>query len=165
MKNVFFIAVIGFFGFLSCRNDDLVVQQIDQVLNIYIDSAGQDMLNSTLANSYTTVQMNDVLGLTDNAPVSFNLKKSVDTINYVEYIAGARRLVIDSLRESKTYESRIALLLTKRLNDSMSTLQNDTMVIQYESTPEIFQISKVFYNRILQFTKVGNEPNIVKIQK
>lgn len=165
MKNVFFIAVIGFFGFLSCRNDDLVVQQIDQVLNIYIDSVGQDMLNSTLANSYSTIQMNDVFGLTDNAPVSVSLKKTVDTINYIEYIAGAQRIAIDSLGDAKTYESRIALLLTKRINDSVTTLQNDTMIIQYLSTPEIFQVSKVFYNQVLQFTKVGNEPNIVKIQK
>ena len=63
------------------------------------------------------------------------------------------------------YESKIALSFTKNLTDSTSTTINDTMTVQYRLTPEIFQVSKIWYNNVLQFTKVAEEPNIVKIQK
>lgn len=165
MKNLFFFATIIFFAFLSCRNDDREVQQIDQVLNIYIDSAGTDLLNNKLAGAYTNIQWNDVNGLTDNSPVGFSNIKDADTINNLEYLAGAKRLGIDSLGNSKTYESKIALKLTKKLTDSTNSITNDTMTIQYKSTPELFQISKVWYNNILKFTKVQGQPNIVKITK
>ena len=150
---------------ISCRNDENSIQKIDQVLHLYIDSAGQDMLNSNIAGSYTNISWNDVYGLTDNSPISFSNIKDVDTVNYLEYLAGAKRRGIDSTIDSKTYESRIALLLTRKINDSTTTITNDTMVIQYKYTPEIFQVSKVWYNDILKFTKVGDEPNIVKISK
>lgn len=165
MKNVFFFLTLAFFAFLSCRNDDRGVQQIDQILNIYIDSAGKDLLNNKIAGSYTNIQWNDVNGITDNAPVSFSNKKDADTINYLEYLAGARRIKIDSSGDTKRYESKIALLLTKRVNDSTSVTTNDTLTIQYNSNPELFQVSQVWYNKVLKFTKVQGQPNIVKITK
>lgn len=165
MKNVFFVMTLAFFAFLSCRNDEINVQQIDQVLNLYIDSAGQDMLNNKIAGSYTTISWNDINGLTDNAPVSFSTKKDADTVTYLEYLAGAKRIAIDSAGDSKTYESRIALALTKKVNDSTNAVSNDTMVIQYNSTPEVFEVSKIWYNNVLYFTKVQGQPNIVKITK
>lgn len=165
MKNLFFLATVVFFTFLSCRNDDRSVQQIDQILNIYIDSAGQDMLNSKIAGSYINIQWNDINGLTDNSPVSFNNKKDADTLNYMEYLAGAKRIAIDSSGSSKTYESKIALALTKKVNDSTRKVSNDTMIIHYTSTPELFQVSNIWYNKILKFTKVQGQPNIVKITK
>lgn len=165
MKNVFFVLTLAFFAFLSCRNDEINVQQIDQVLNLYIDSAGQDMLNNKIPGSYTTISWNDINGLTDNAPVSFSTKKDADTLTYLEYLAGAKRIAIDSAGDSKTYESRIALALTKKVNDSTNAVSNDTMVIQYSSTPDVFEVSKIWYNNILYFTKVQGQPNIVKITK
>ena len=165
MKNVFFFLTLGFFAFLSCRNDSIPVQQIDQILNIYIDSAGKDLLNSKIPGSYTNIQWNDVNGITDSAPVNFSNKKDADTINYLEYLAGARRIVIDSSGDSKRYEAKIALLLTKRINDSTSVIKNDTLRIQYNSSPELFQVSQVWYNNVLEFTKVQGQPNIVKITK
>ncbi len=165
MKNVFFLIVIIFFAFSSCRSDEESVQKIDQVINLYIDSLGQDMLNDKLPGSYISSTMNDVYGLTDNAPVSFTLKKTVDTINYVEYLAGARRIGIDSTGSSKTYESKIALKLTKKINDSTRAITNDTLTIQYLSTSDIFQVSKIWYNNTLQFTKVEGLPNTIKIVK
>lgn len=165
MKNLFFILIISFFTVLSCRNDSRDVQNIDQVLNIYIDSAGKDLLNSKIAGSYTNILWNDVNGLRDNAPVNFNLKKNADTLNYMEYLAGARRIAIDSIGNSKTYESRINLFLTKRITDSTSSITKDLMVIQYTSTPQLFQVSKVFYNNLLKYTKVDGQPNVVKITK
>ena len=164
MKNVFFLTIIVFFAFVSCRSDDDSVQRIDQVINLYIDSLGQDMLNSKVPGSYTNSRMNDVYGLTDNAPVSFTIKKDSDTISYIEYLAGAKRIGIDSSGTSKTYESKVALFLTKKVNDT-NRVTNDTITIQYLSTPELFQVSKLWYNGVLQFTKVEGQPNTVKIVK
>ncbi|MDQ0476674.1 MULTISPECIES: hypothetical protein [Chryseobacterium] len=164
MKNLFFITLLVFFAFLSCRNEEEPVQKIDQVINLYIDSLGQDMLNAKIPGSYISSSMNDVYGLTDNAPVSVSMKKDADTINYIEYLAGAKRIGIDSSGNSKTYESKIALQLTKKINNS-NRITNDTMTVQYQSTPELFQVSKIWYNGVLQFTKVDGQPNTVKIVK
>lgn len=164
MKNVFFLTIIVFFAFLSCRSNEDSVQRIDQVINLYIDSLGQDMLNSKVPGSYTSSRMNDVYGLTDNAPVSFTIKKDADTISYIEYLAGAKRIGIDSSGTSKTYESKVALFLTKKVNDT-NRVTNDIITIQYLSTPELFQVSKLWYNGVLQFTKVEGQPNTVKIVK
>lgn len=164
MKNEFFLTIIVFFAFVSCRSDDDSVQRIDQVINLYIDSLGQDMLNSKVPGSYSNSRMNDVYGLTDNAPVSFTIKKDADTISYIEYLAGAKRMGIDSSGTSKTYESKLALFLTKKVNDT-NRVTNDTITIQYLSTPELFQVSKLWYNGVLQFTKVEGQPNTVKIVK
>ena len=164
MKNVFFLLLAVFVVFLSCRSDEDSVQKIDQIINVYIDSLGQDMLNTKLAGSYISSTMNDVYGLTDNAPISISIKKDADTINYIEYLAGAKRIAIDSTANSKTYESKIALNLTKKIADA-NRITNDTMTIQYLSTPNFFQVSKIWYNGVLQFTKVEGQPNTVKIVK
>lgn len=165
MKNIFFLSLVVLLAFLSCRKDDVEVQQIDQILQVYIDSAGQDMLNSNLKGGYTNISMNDVYGITDNAPVSFNQKKDADTISYIEYVAGSRRVLVDSSASQKIYESKIALAMTKKINDSVSFSINDTMIVQYNSSPQLFQVSKVWYNGQLKFTKVQDQLNIVKIVK
>jgi len=165
MKNLFFLMLISLFTFLSCRSEDESVQKIDQIINLYIDSLGQDMLNSKVPGSYINSRMNDVYGLTDDAPVSFTVKKDADTISYIEYLAGAKRIGIDSVGDFKMYESKVALFLTKKINDSTNRVSNDTMTIQYQSTPDLFQVSKIWYNGVLQFTKVEGQPNILKITK
>lgn len=165
MKNVFFTLLMVFFAMISCRNDDADIQKIDQIIHLYIDSADQDMLNNSIAGSYINFQGNDVYGLIDNAPVSFSNRKDADTVNYLEYLAGARRIGIDSVGEQKIYESKIALILTKRITNTTNAIINDTLTIQYTSTPTLFQVSKIYYNNILKFTKVEGEPNIVKITK
>jgi len=165
MKNLFFLSAVAFFAFLSCRNDELGLQKIDQIIQLYIDSAGQDMLNNNIIGGYTNIRMNDVNGLTDTAPVTFGSKKNADTVSYIEYVAGARRIRIDSSANSKTYESKIALLMTKKVSSTKSVIINDTMRIQYHWTPDLFQVSKIWYNNQLKFTKVGDELNIVKVSK
>lgn len=165
MKNLFFLMFVAFLGFISCRNDENDVQKIDQVMQLYIDSLGQDMLNVKLPGSYTTTSMNDVYGLTDNAPVTFSVKKDADTVSFIEYVAGAKRIRIDSTELSITYESKIGLTLIKSINDSVKRTTNDTMTIQYLSTPTLFEISKVWYNDVLQFNKVEGQPNVIKISK
>ena len=165
MKNIFFTLLMVFFALISCRNDDRDVQKIDQIIHLYIDSAGQDMLNSNIPGSYVNVQGNDEYGLVDSAPVNFSNKKDADTVNYLEYLAGARRIGIDSVGDNKNYESKIALILTKKVNNTTNAVIKDILTIQYSSTPTSFQVSKVYYNNILKFTKVEGEPNIVKITK
>lgn len=165
MKNIFFTLVILFFAFISCRDEDRIVQKIDQVMRLYIDSAGQDMLNSNIPGSYSNIQWNDVYGLNDIAPVNFSNTQDIDTVNFLEYVAGAKRIGVDSIDNQKIYESKIALNLTRIINDSTNAVTNDTMTIQYLSTPEIFHVSKVWYNNVLSFTKVDGEPNIIKIKK
>jgi hypothetical protein len=165
MKNLFFILMIGAFAVLSCRNEDENIQRIDQIIQLYIDSAGQDMLNSKIPGSYSDININDVYGLTDTAPVAFSLKKNEDTVTYLEYVAAAKRIAIDSTATFQTYESKLALQLTKKLNDSTNLVTNDTMKIQYQSTPKIFQVSKIWYNNELKFTKTDQLLNVVKISK
>ena len=165
MKNLFFLLLISGFSLLSCRNGDDVVQNIDQVIKLYIDSAGVDMLNSKIPGGYTNIRMNDVNGLRDSAPVSFNLQKDADTLNYIEYIAGARRIGIDTLAFPKTYESKIALRLDKKISETTTNVVNDTMTVQYSLTPELFQVSKIWYNGELKFTKTDGIPNVVKVTK
>lgn len=165
MKNVFFILMMGLFAFISCRNDGEDIQQIDQVIQLYIDSAGQDLLNSKLPGSYTEIKINDVYGLTDNAPINVSLKKNEDTVNYLEYVAEARRIIVDSTSTFKIYESKLALTLTKKINDSTKMVTNDTMKIQYQSSPELFQVSKIWYNEVLKFTKTDALLNVVEISK
>jgi len=165
MKNLFFILMIGAFAVLSCRNEDENIQRIDQIIQLYIDSAGQDMLNSKIPGSYTDININDVYGLTDTAPVAFSFKKNADTVSYLEYVAAAKRITIDSTATFQIYESKLALQLTKKLNDSTNLVTNDTMKIQYQSTPEIFQVSKIWYNNELKFTKTDQLLNVVKISK
>ena len=82
MKNVFFLSFLIIFALLSCRNDEAGVQKIDQIIRLYIDSAGQDMLNSNIQGGYTNIRMNDVYGLTDSAPVNFGTKKDQDTLSW-----------------------------------------------------------------------------------
>lgn len=165
MKNLFFILMIGAFAVLSCRNEDENIQRIDQIIQLYIDSAGQDMLNSKIPGSYSDININDVYGLTDTAPVAFSLKKNADTVTYLEYVAAAKRITIDSTATFQIYESKLALQLTKKLNDSTNLVTNDTVKIQYQSTPEIFQVSKIWYNNQLKFTKTDQLLNVVKISK
>lgn len=166
MKNIFFALVILFFAFISCRDDDKVTQNIDQVVHLYIDSAGQDMLNNNIPGSYTNIQWNDVYGFLDNAPVSFSNRKDIDTVNFLEYVAGARRILIDSSdSNTKIYESKIDFLLTKRLTDSTTTTFTETLTLNYLMKPEVFRLEKAWYKGNLVFSKVEGEPNIIKIKK
>lgn len=166
MKAIFVVFIVMFLVVTGCRNNDGDLQYIDQIAEIYIDSLGQDMLNSNIPGSYSSVSMNDVYGITDNAPVSFTPKKDADTISYLEYISGAKRILIDSANDNhRKYESKIALKLTRKVNDSVYKISNDTMVLQYDYLPEIFRINKVTYNGVLVFTKVPDQPNRIKISK
>lgn len=165
-RNLFVLFLITLFATSACRKDDEGVQRIDQILHLYIDSAGIDMLNSKIPGAYTQVKLNDVYGTTDNAPVSFQDKKDADTIHYIYYVAGARRIVTDSADSShKTVQSKIALNLVKQLTDTTFATTRDTLLLNYRFTPEVFELSEAFYNGTQVFTKTAGQPNVIKIHK
>ncbi|WP_261510284.1 hypothetical protein [Chryseobacterium paludis] len=167
MRNVVFGVLIVLFALLSCKSDDEDVQRIDQIFNLYMkNSAGQDLLNAKKAGSYSSIAMNDINGVSDIAPVSFALKATADSTLYIEYIDGARRPKFDSISPAdRTYESRITLTLTKKLTETTNEVTNDILRIQYHWTPSVFEVSKVFYNDELKFTKKPGLPNVVTIVK
>lgn len=168
MKNLFFIFTILGFALISCRGEDQNLQQIDQVINLfYKDAAGKDLLNTKLKGSYSNIKFFDLNAATNLAPItSFSLRETKDTINYIDYAAGAVRLLMDSVSpENKTYRSDFVISLTKVIDSSNAIITQDTVNIEYSSTPDLFQISKLFYNRKLVFSKVSGQPNIITIIK
>lgn len=164
--NIFPLHFLVLICIISCRTDDSPIQEIDQTLQIFVDSAGTDMLNSKLPLAYKTLSFNDINGLTDISPFSINLMKTSDTINYLQYIAGAKRILVDSSNiDKKLYQSKIALRFSKPTPNSGLYIVNDTMVVNYSFTPERFQIDNVIYNNIQVFTKSINGENSFKIEK
>lgn len=166
MRNIFFATALVLFALLSCRSDEDSVQNIDQILNIYIkNSAGQDLLNAKKNGSFSGYNMTDIFGTVDNAPVNNTLKVTADSLYYIEYIAGARRVTLDSVSpDNRTYRSRINVSLRRTQNNVTDTI-NDILEIQYRWTPSVFEVSKVYYNNDLKFTKQPGSPNVVTIIK
>lgn len=160
IKNIFFLLLMIGSLAISCRNPNDDLQFIDQKVQIFIDSAGQDMLNAKIPNSYTTIILNDVYGATDIAPISLNLKKTSDTISYIEYLAGAKRIATSE----NNYQSKIALQLRKKVGNNTVTT-NDTLTLNYTMSPELFQINNALYNGVTVFNKTAGTDNIIKIFK
>jgi hypothetical protein len=160
VKNVFFLLLMLGLLSVSCRNANDDLQFIDQKVQIFIDSAGKDMLNAKIPNSYTSIILNDVYGTTDIAPIALNLKKTSDTISYIEYLAGAKRIAIST----NNYQSKIALQLRKKVGTNTVTTY-DTLTLNYTMSPQLFQINNALYNGNLVFTKNPGTENIIKIFK
>lgn len=164
--NIFCFSIISFSFFLSCRPDDTPIQEIDQTLQVFVDSAGIDMLNNKVKSGYKNLSFNDINGKTDNSPISISSFKTADTINYLQYIAGAKRILLDSSNlDRKLYQSKIALKFTKPTPNNAIYTVNDTMIINYSFTPERFQIDNVIYNNVQVFTKTVKGENKIKILK
>lgn len=167
MKNIVFGILVVLFALISCKRDDEdSLQKIDQIFDLYMkNSAGQDLLNGKKVGSFSSYAVNDVFGDTDNSPVSIPLKMTSDSVFYMEYIAGAKRVILDSISPSdRTYRSRLALSLRRTVNNVADTV-NDVLEIQYHWTPTVFEVSKVYYNGTLRFTKQPGVPNVVTIVK
>lgn len=163
-KNIFFwMLVLSFLG-VSCRNANDDAQKIDQRVQIYIDSVGQDMLNSKIMGSYQSIVLNDVYGDTDVATVPLTLKKNSDTTYYIEYLAGAKRKEMANSGITQNFQSKIALAMKKKIGDQVVTTQ-DTLELNYTMTPELFQISTARYNGIPVFTNNPDTENIINIFK
>ncbi|MDH5036443.1 MULTISPECIES: hypothetical protein [Chryseobacterium] len=172
MMKYFWGIFIAVFALISCKNDDDSLQRIDQALNIYMkNSAGQDLLNSKKAGSYTGFSVNDIFGTKDIAPVSIPLKMTTDSLFYMDYLAGAKRRRLDSISPDNpgtgtSYHSKMLITFTKstNVNDNVT----GTLEIQYRNTPTVFQVSKVLYDGNEVFSKEADAPtsiNTVTITK
>ena len=158
---------LSLFFFLSCRNEENDVQKIDQVINIYMHNAdGVDLLNTRIKGGYTGVSGQDLnadRALQDITGIS--VKKDQDTIAYVDYATGAVRILKDSISASqKMYQSDFYINLSKIVNKETVT-DVDTVKVEYNWSPNLFQVSKVWYNNKLSFSKVEGQPNIIHIVK
>lgn len=169
MKKSVFGFMFVFAVLLSCRGDEDSLQKVDQIFNLYMnDIFGKDVLHPNKIGAYATISFNDVLGDTDFENVNYSRKMTADSVNYLEYIAGAKRVLLnDSDPENKIYYSKIAVSLTKKLTDStFSAPDIDTLEIRYRFNPSVFEISKVFYNNSeVTVIKESNMQNVVRIIK
>lgn len=152
----------------SCQRDEAETQTIDQVIKLYMsDSTNPDLLNPKINGSFVSVSLLDILGERDLIPITgFSLQKDADTITYLDYPAGAIRLKIDPLSNDneQTYYSQFIIRLSYPVDLNLDPI-DDTIKIEYKSTPSLFQISKLWYNSELKFIKTPGQPNIVKIVK
>jgi hypothetical protein len=174
MKLRISIILTAFVLLLSCRGDNETDgQKIDQVLMLYVKSAtnGQDLLNSKIPGSYSAVALLDLLDeTTANKPISGQtFPKDADTLVYMDYPAGAIRLLKDTVTsdpEEKIYYSNFLIRYSKIVNDvTITNYRLDTIRIEYSWKPSLFQISKLWYNNELKFTKVPGQRNVVEIIK
>jgi len=167
MKNIFFGLLVVFFAFLSCSTGDDELQRVDQILNIYMkNKAGRDLFHQKKDLTYFTYSFNDVNGVADLAPVSSTLRATADSTLFIEYIAGAKRIGLDTLNpDNKIYRSQITISLIKRLNNTILDTITEDLKIDYRMTPSVFEVSKVYYNDTLRFTKQEGSPNVVTIVK
>ena len=161
----FFIMAMLLF---SCRGEEESdLQKIDQVINVYLhDNSGVDLLNTNIKGGYTTVSGQDLNADKALQEISgFSVKKDKDTIAYIDYVAGAKKILLDSISPvQKRYQSDFYLNLSKIINKETVT-DTDTVKVEYNWTPTLFQVSKIWYNQKLVFTKVEGQSNIIKIVK
>lgn len=158
---------LSLFLFLSCRNEENDAQKIDQVINIYMHNAdGVDLLNTRIKGGYTGVSGQDLNADRALQEISgFSVKKDKDTVAYIDYVAGATKLLKDSISPSeKKYQSDFYLNLSKTI-DNNTVVDTDTIKIEYDWSPAVFQVSKIWYNQKLVFTKAEGQANIIKIVK
>ncbi len=153
----------------SCRGEEVSdLQKIDQVVNLYIsDKNGIDLLNTEDTIAYKTIALLDLNDpKTALKPIStFSIKKDVTNISYLDYAAGATRLLKSNAGQyPENYQSEFYINLTKSVNEKDIT-DRDTIKIQYSAELKLFKVSKIWYNNNLVFTKVSDEANIVKIVK
>lgn len=152
----------------SCRKEDENdAQKIDQVINVYLhDNSGVDLLNTNIKGGFTTVSGQDLNADKALQAISgFSVKKDKDTVAYIDYVAGATKKLTDSISPAeKYYRSDFYLNLSKIVNKETVT-DTDTVKIEYNWSPTLFQVSKIWYNQKLVFTKVEGQSNIIKIVK
>lgn len=167
MKNFFSVLMILALLF-SCNSDEDSLQRIDQKIQFYFrDAAGNDLLIPNKIGAYSTVTWDDELALQDNAAVTVNRTEISDSVYVLEYLAGAtREFVKDSSDGSKIYRSLIEVSLVKKISDTENEEEDlDTLEIEYRMHPSVFEVSKVFYNSELKFSKVQGQPNVVTVIK
>lgn len=167
MKIKFLLLTSVVFLFSCRKEDENDIQKIDQIINVYVhDKSGVDLLNTNLKGGFTTVSAQDLNADRALQEISgFSVKKDKDTVAYIDYTAGAVKMLTDSISPvQKRYRSDFYLNLTKIVNKN-SVTDSDTVKVEYNWTPTLFQVSKIWYNQKLVFTKVEGQANIIKIVK
>lgn len=163
MKKILF-AIFIFIITISCRGEHSEnIQQINQVLHIYIkDTLEMDLLNTKIKNAYQKVEIFDIGGERAETAIPFSLKTNINSISYLEYVAGAIRKLADSNNSQiKYYQSDIILKLKK----NNAIIEQDTIKLLYEWTPNIFQLKKLNYNRKNIPIRKEKQANIITIIK
>lgn len=163
------LIILGILIFLSsCRGEDESdLQKIDQVLNIYIkNAAGKDLLNTNIPGGFTAVRAQDLNA--DRALqeiTGITVVKDKNAISYIDYSSGAVKILKSEISPTqKTYQSDFYINLSKIVNKETVT-DVDTVKVEYNWSPNLFQVSKVWYNNKLSFSKVDGQPNIIHIVK
>lgn len=141
---IIFISVV-----FSCNREEMSIPKIEQVIRMYVkDTAGSDLLNSELPGSFTSVKFFDLKDVYDQTPVNtFNARQDNSGITFLEYTAGAKRILVDSVSPAqKTFLSEMAVVFTKSVN-GQPVVETDTLSIEYSWTPELFTVSQIRYNK------------------
>lgn len=155
---------VGFL-LLSCRGESIEdLQRVDQVLNIYVkNAAGEDLLNTALANSYYSIEFKDMQAEYDRVAISLTKKQDANGIYYYEYIVGAKRVLQPNATDAlKTYKSIIAVQY--RLTTT-SDMEEQVMDIFYEWTPTLFQLKSITYDGQVIFEKSTEGVSVITIEK
>lgn len=165
-RHFLYVSIVLFL--FSCRKEDESdLQKIDQIINIYIsNAAGKDLLNTENTESFTSFNTQDLNADVSLKPFSgFTLKKDQDNFTYLDYASGAIRIMKNTeTGTQKTYQSDFYINFLKTVNNQTET-DTDTVKIEYSWSPNLFQVSKIWYNNRLSFTKKEGQPNIIKIVK
>lgn len=166
--NNFFYITIFFLLLFSCRGEDESdLQKINQVVNIYMkNSSGTDLLNTNIKGGFTTVTAQDLNADKALQAISgVSVRKDKDTIAYIDYTSGAVKILKDTgSPNSKIYQSDFYINLSKIINKA-TVIDTDTLKIEYNWSPTLFEVSKIYYNgKLTSITKNGsvNTISIVK---
>ena len=134
----------------SCNREEMSIPRIEQIVQMSVkDASGNDLLDTDNENAYK-IQLFDLRDVYDRTPVSaFTIKEGASG-NYLEYTAGAKRILLDSISPAqKTYLSEMAVVYS-RIAGTQTVSSTDTLAIEYSWTPELFTVSEVRYNKISQ---------------
>ena len=168
LRNIFGVLMIGLL-IVACRNNnDDQLQNIDQTLDFYIqNAAGKDMLVPGDSTGYAgNISLLDLNAAQYQKPITGQTFAADPTSgkNFMQYIGGATKLVLDSTSpKQKTYKSDFLILTKTGLNKAVA--DTNTIHITYSWTPSLFQVSTVSYNGNLLFSKIQGQPNNVVITK
>ncbi|SDD86171.1 hypothetical protein [Riemerella columbipharyngis] len=164
MKKILILIILGV-AVSSCRKENVPSQKIEQVLNIYVkNSTGKDLLNPKDSTNYISVSAVDLNADIDGVQVPLNIMQN-DSIYFLQYIAGARRILKDSLsKDEKTYSSDIVLSFNKNVNQQLVST-TDTLGLEYFWSPSMFRLSDVKLNNVsLKKGKSGNPTEVVIVK-
>lgn len=161
---IFFLTTLLLF---SCNKREDSEQKIDQIVHLYIKNAdGTDGLNPKNKKAYTSISLQDLNGDRSLQSInSYSLLYDKDSVRYIEYVAGARRILKDSTSPSqKTYQSDFILNLSRTVNSVLVT-DADTVSLQYSWSPTLFALTKVAYNQKTQTLSKSNGANTISVTK